>query len=157
MVFRRVGAALMGIWALFHLTIGVYHTVLFARAPANLFTVAYGIPVAGTAMTDPALRLGSDAIEVYSLLLGGCGIVVVLGTVLALRGQRAGLWLDTIVPGIASLAYLYGLILPGQLTGVNAWAGPVVYLLGVVFLWLGVSPEAVRLARMLREAQVGSQ
>lgn len=144
MLFRRAGAVLLGIWALFHLAIGVYHTVLFAQAPANLFTVAYGIPITTTAMTDPALRLGSDAIEVYSLLLGGCGIVVVLATILALRGQRVGLWLNTIVPGIASLAYLYGLILPGQLTGVNAWAGPAVYLLGIGLLWLGLSRNPVR-------------
>jgi hypothetical protein len=144
--FLRVGTVLLGLWALFHIAIGVYHTILFAQVPVNLYTVAYGMPVPEAAMSDPALRLGASAIEVYSVLLAGCGIVAIWAAILARRGQLVGLWLATILPGIASLAYLYGLILPGQLGGANAWAGPVIYLLGITSLWLGFprSPVAAR-------------
>lgn len=118
--FLKIGIVLLGLWAVFHIAIGVYHTILFAQAPVNLYTLAYGIPVPKAAMGDPALRLGADAIEVYSVLLAGCGIVALWAAVLARRGRPVGLWLATVVPGIASLAYLDGLIAPGQLTGANA-------------------------------------
>ena len=41
-----VGAVLFLLWALFHLAIGVYHTLLFAtQGSQSLFSAAYGIQV----------------------------------------------------------------------------------------------------------------
>src|SRR5262245_38140563 len=57
-------AVLLGLWSVFHLAVGVYHTILFAQDPMNLFTVAYHVTIPSYAANDPALRLGSDAIEV---------------------------------------------------------------------------------------------
>lgn len=136
---RRVllwsGAVLLGLWSVLHLAVGVYHTILFAQDPMNLFTVAYHVTVPSNAADDPALRLGSDAIEVYSVLLAGAGLVTLLATIMAVRGRPTGPWLAPLVAGVASLAYIYGLILPGQLTGPNAWTGPILYLVGVGALW----------------------
>jgi hypothetical protein len=148
-VFVGLGAALFTLWGLFHLAIGVYHTILFAtQGSMSLFTVAYRIPLVPADLTDPARQLGSDAIEVYSILLGGYGIVAILAAVMSVRRQRIGLWLNTIGPGIASAAYVYGLIIPGRLTGANAWTGPIIYLVGVACLWIGFS-------RLPQPAQAG--
>jgi hypothetical protein len=128
------------LWAIFHIAIGAYHTVLFStQGSGSLYSSAYGIPVSPADMQDPARALGSDAIEVYSVLLAGYGVLAIWGTILALRGQYLGWWLNTILLGVAGLAYVYGLIVPGQLTAGNAYAGPVLYALGVVFMWAGFS------------------
>lgn len=133
-----LGAAMFLLWALFHAAIGVYHTLLFGiQGPQSLYSAAYGIPVSATDMHDPARLLGSDAIEVYSILLLGYGVLAIWGTLLILRGNRSGFWMNTIMLGIAQLAVLYGLIIPGRLTGVNAFADLVLYLLGVLATAIG--------------------
>ncbi len=75
--------------------------------------------------------------EVYSILLGGYGVLSIWATIWSLRGQRSGFWLNTIMLGIAQLAIVYGLIIPGRLTGPNAYARLVLYLLGVVLGGVG--------------------
>ncbi|HLV97471.1 MAG TPA: hypothetical protein VKT82_02235 [Ktedonobacterales bacterium] len=133
-----MGAVLFLLWALFHMAIGVYHTLLFAtQGSQSLFSAAYGIPVSAAEMRDPARLLGSDAIEVYSILLFGYGVLAIWATLLLLRGQRLGFWMNTILLLIAQLAVLYGLIIPGRLTGINAFADLVVYLLGVLMTGIG--------------------
>jgi hypothetical protein len=124
---------MFGLLAIFNIAIGVYHTILFASQGAgSLFSAAWGIPVSAAEMRDSARLLGSDAIEVYSILLGGYGVLSLWATVASLRGQRSGFWLNTVMVGIAQLAILYGLIVPGRLAGANAYASIVLYLLGVL-------------------------
>lgn len=136
----KFAAVAFGLLAVFNIAIGVYHTILFAsQGSGSLFSAAYGIPVTAADMRDSARLLGSDAIEVYSILLGGYGALSLWATVASLRGQRSGFWLNTVMVGIAQLAILYGLILPGRLTGPNAYAGIVLYLLGVLFGGIGLA------------------
>jgi hypothetical protein len=133
-----IGAVIFLLWALFHMAIGVYHTLLFGlQGSQSLFSAAYDIPVSAAEMHDPARLLGSDAIEVYSILLFGYGVLAIWATLLILRGQRLGFWMNTILLGIAQLAVLYGLIIPGRLTGINAFADLVFYLLGVLVTGIG--------------------
>ncbi len=76
--FIQIGAVIFIVWALFHIAIGAYHTFLFSTQGAqSLFSAAYGIPVSAVDMQDPARKLGSDAIEVYSVLLAGYGVLAV--------------------------------------------------------------------------------
>ena len=131
--FMKLSAIMFGLLALFNIAIGIYHSALFTfQGSQSLFTTAYGIPVSATDMKDPARLLGSDAIEVYSILLGGYGVLSIWATIVSLRGQGSGFWLNTLMVGISQLAILYGLVLPGRLTGANAFVGFVLYGLGVV-------------------------
>lgn len=133
-LFVKLGAAMFGLLALFNIAIATYHTILFtSQGSQSLFSAAYGIPVSAAEMKDSARLLGSDAIEVYSILLGGYGVLSVWATLASLRGQRSGFWINTVMVGIAQFAILYGLVIPGRLTGANAYAGLVLYLLGVLF------------------------
>ena len=127
------------LWAVFHMAIGVYHTLLFStQGPQSMFTTAYGMPLTAGDMEDPARLLGADAIEVYSILLFGYGVLGIWATVLLLQGQRLGFWLNTVMMGIAQIAVLYGLIIPGQLTGPNAYADLALYILGVTLSGIGL-------------------
>lgn len=133
-----LGAVIFALLAIFNIGIGTYHTVLFtAQGSQSMFSSAYGIPVSAAEMKDPARLLGSDAIEVYSILLGGYGVLSIWATIWSLRGQRSGLWLNTIMVGIAQVAIVYGLIIPGRLTGANAYAGVVLYILAVFLSGIG--------------------
>lgn len=137
--FIKVSSILFIIIAAFHIMIGVYHTFLFTiHGSQSMFSIAYGIPVTGADMHDRARALGADAIEVYSILLFGAGVVSIWASWLMLRGQRLGFWLNTIAVGIAEFAILYGLIIPGQLAGANGYASPVLYVLAVLAGMLGV-------------------
>jgi hypothetical protein len=132
-LLMKLGAVTFGLLAIFNIAIGTYHTILFTfQGSQSLFTAAYGIPVSTADMSDSARLLGSDAIEVYSILLGGFGLLSVWATIGSLRGRRSGFWLNTFVLGIAQIAILYGLVIPGRLTGANAYAGFVLYALGVL-------------------------
>ncbi len=143
-LFMKLGAAMFGLVALFNLAIGTYHTILFAsQGSQSLFSAAYGIPVTAADMRDSARLLGSDAIEMYSILLGGYGALSIWATIETLRGRRFGFWLNTFVLGITQIATLYALVIPGRLTGANAYASFVLYGLGVLF-------GAIGLARMQR-------
>jgi hypothetical protein len=140
-----IGAVMFMLWALFHMAIGVYHTLLFSiQGSQSMFSSAYGIPVSAAEMHDPARLLGSDAIEVYSILLFGYGVLAIWATLIMVRGRRFGFWMNTILLGIAQLAVLYGLIIPGRLTGVNAFADLVLYLLGVIVSGIGLGRLRVR-------------
>ena len=136
--FIKLGAVFLLLWAVFHIAIGVYHTVLFStQGPQSMFSTAYGKQVTAADMEDPARLLGAHAIEVYSILLFGYGVLGIWATVLMLKGQRLGFWLNTVMMGIAQLAILYGLIIPGQLTGANAYVDLALYLLGVLLGGIG--------------------
>lgn len=142
--FIKVSSALFIIIAIFHVMIGIYHTFLFTvHGSQSMFSIAYGIPVTAADMHDRARALGADAIEVYSILLFGAGVVSMWASWLMLHGQRLGFWLNTVAVGVAELAILYGLIIPGQLSGVNGYASPVLYvfalLAGVLGVWKNLS------------------
>jgi hypothetical protein len=135
----KIGSALFGLLALFHISIGAYHTVLYATlGRVSMFTDAYGIAASPADMQDPARFLGSDAIEVYSVLLLGYGVLSLWAIALTLRGDRLGFWLNTIIVGVAEVAITYALVLPGHLTGANGWASPVMYALAVIATGIGV-------------------
>lgn len=137
--FAVLGALMFALLAIFNIAIGTYHTVLFTfYGPQSLFSSAYGIPVSAADMKDPARLLGSDAIEVYSILIGGYGVLSVWATLRTLRGQHSGFWINAVMIGIAQLAVVYGLIVPGRLTGANAYVGLVLYVLGVVLGGIGL-------------------
>jgi len=138
--FIKISSILFILIAIFHVMIGVYHTFLFTvHGSQSMFSIAYGIPVTAVDMHDRARALGADAIEVYSILLFGAGIVSMWASWLMLRGQRLGFWLNAVAVGIAELAILCGLIIPGQLSGANGYASPMLYVLavlvGVVGIW----------------------
>jgi len=119
--------------------IGIYHTFLFTvHGSQSMFSIAYGIPVTTADMHDRARALGADAVEVYSILLFGAGIVSVWASWLMLQGQRLGFWLNTAAVGIAEFAILYGLIIPGQLSGANGYASLVLYALAVSVGGVGI-------------------
>jgi hypothetical protein len=133
-IFVRISSVLFGLTALFHIMIGVYHAFLFGtQGPQSMYTVAYGMPISSRDMLDPARALGAGAIVVYSLLLLGVGVVSIYAAANAWRGRREGLWLNVVMVGIAEFAIVYGLILPGQLTGANAYISPLIYVLAVIF------------------------
>jgi len=90
-------------------------------------------------MADPARALGADAIEVYSILLAGYGLLSIGATVWMLRGHRSGFWINALFVGISQLAILYGLIIPGQLGGLNGYIGPALYVLGVALGAMGLT------------------
>lgn len=137
--FIRLSSILFIAIATFHVMIGVYHTFLFTvHGSQSMFSIAYGIPVTAADMHDRARALGADAIEVYSILLFGAGIISMWASWLMLRGQRLGLWLNIVAVGAAEFAILYGLIIPGQLSGVNGYASPVLYAFAVTAGVLGV-------------------
>lgn len=86
--FILIGAVMLILWAVFHIAIGVYHTLLFStQGPQSLFSVAWGITVNPADMEDPARLLGSRAIEVYSVLLFGYGVIAIWATVIMLQGH----------------------------------------------------------------------
>lgn len=129
----KLSALPFGLLALFNLAIGVFHTVLFTfQGSQSLFVTAYDIPVTALEMRDPARLLGSDAIEMYSILLGGYGMLSIWATIESLRGHRYGFWLNTVMGGMAQIATLYALIIPGRLSGPNAYASLVLYTVGVL-------------------------
>lgn len=124
----KTAAVFCALWGLFHVASGVYHTTLFATAGSqSLYSMAYGIPVTASDMQDPARLLGSDAIEVYSVLLFGYGVLALLAAVLILRVQHLGFWLMTVMGAIAQWAVLYGLVFQGRLSGANAYTDLVLY------------------------------
>ncbi len=143
-LFMKLAGLMFGLLAIFNLAIGTFHTILFTvQGSQSLFSTAYGIPVTAADMRDSARLLGSDAIEMYSILLGGCGALSLWATIEILRGRRLGFWLNTFMLGITQIATLYALVIPGRLTGANAFASFVLYGLGVL---LG----AIGMARMQR-------
>lgn len=142
-VFMKLGAAMFGLLALFNLAIGTYHTILFAsQGSQSLFSAAYGIAVTAADMKDSARLLGSDAIEMYSILLGGYGALSLWATIESLRGRRFGVWLNVFMVGVAQIATLYALVIPGRLTGANAYVTFVLYGLGA--LLCGISLARIR-------------
>jgi hypothetical protein len=139
-LFVWVGAVLFALAALLNLAVGAYHTVLFAtQGPQSMFSVAYRIPVTAAEMGDPARALGAGAIETYSVLLAGYGLLSLWATGAMLRGRRSGFWLNAAFLGIAQLAVVYGLIVPGHLGGANGYMGPALYALGVAASAVGLA------------------
>jgi hypothetical protein len=139
-VYVRIGAVLFVLVAILNLAIGTYHTVLFAAGGSrSMFSSAYGIPVTAVDMADPARALGADAIEVYSILLAGYGLLSIGATVWMLRGHRSGFWINALFVGISQLAIVYGLIIPGQLGGLNGYLGPALYIVGVALSAMGLT------------------
>lgn len=137
----KISVTLFLVIAGFHALIGVYHTFLFTtQGSQSMFSIAYGIPVSSADMQDRARALGADAIEVYSILLFGVGVISAWASWLTLRGLQLGFWLNVVAVGCAELAISYGLIAPGKLSGVNGYASPVLYALavlsGIISLWL---------------------
>lgn len=65
-------------------------------------------------------------------------------TVASLRGRRSGFLLNVFVMVIARLIVLNGLIVPGRLTGVNAFVGLALYAVAVALGCLGVVRERRR-------------
>src|SRR5262249_17377675 len=134
-----VGALLFALLAVLNLAIGAYHTVLFAtRGPASMYSSAYGIPVSAADMTHRARALGAGAIETYSLLLVGYGLLSLGATGALLRGRWLGFWLNAVFVGVSQLAVIYGMIIPGHLAGANAYAGPLLYVLGIAVSAVGL-------------------
>jgi hypothetical protein len=132
-LYMKISAVVFGLLALFNLAIGIYHTILFTfQGSPSLFSIAYGIRVTATDMKDPARLLGSDAIEMYSILLGGYGALSLWSAIESWRGLRAGFWLNAFIVGIAQIATLYALVIPGRLTGANAYASFVLYGLAIL-------------------------
>jgi hypothetical protein len=141
-LFMRLGAVMFGLLAIFYLAIGTYHTILFTfQGSPSLFSIAYGIPVNASDMKDSARLLGSDAIEMYSILLGGYGALSIWATIESLRGRRFGFWVNTFMIGVAQVATLYALVIPGRLSGANAFASFVLYGLGVLLGGISVARE----------------
>jgi hypothetical protein len=139
------GAVLFVLLAVLNLAIGTYHTVLFStQGPGSLFSSAYGIPVSAADMTDRARALGAAAIETYSMLLAGYGLLSLWATGVMLRRRWMGLWINAVFLGISQLAVIYGLIVPGHLGGANAYLGPLLYVLGVPVSAIGLSWSAAR-------------
>lgn len=146
-VFIWIGAMALGLVALLNLAVGTYHTMLFAtQGPLSMFTVAYGIEdIRAPDMTDRAHALGASAVVVYSMLLAGYGLLSLWATVTMVRGRWSGFWLNAIFVGISQLAVLYGLIIPGVLSGANGFTGPALYVVGIMASTIGLrlpSPRA---------------
>src|SRR5262245_15173069 len=107
--FVWLGASMFARAALLNIAIAAYGTYLSAgQGPRSLFATAYGIPVTATEMAGPARELGADAVAVYSMPLGGHGLLSLWATMLMLRGRRAGSRLNAIVVGIAQGAIVHG-------------------------------------------------
>jgi hypothetical protein len=113
------------IGAIFYILWGILH----------LLGAANGFRLAG--VLDPGLIQGKLLQHAWNTgLFGAFGLTVAI--LLNWKNSRTGYWLNLLVLGVTDLGYVLFVVLPGYVSPVEGWSGPVLWLLGAVFTTLGV-------------------
>ena len=73
----------------------------------------------------------------FSIVLLGYGVLAIWAAQLAWRGHALGVWLKTILLGIADAAFVIALMIPGHVPASKGIWGPLLYVLAVMFSGAG--------------------
>jgi hypothetical protein len=115
---HKIGAAFYILWGVLHLL-----------GALNGFRLAGDL--------DPGLIQGKLFQHAWNTgLFGAFGLTVAV--LLNWKNSRTGYWLNLLVLGVTDLGYVLFVVLPGYVSPVEGWSGPVLWLLGAVFTTLGV-------------------
>jgi hypothetical protein len=121
---HRIGAIIYILWGILH-----------------LLGAANGFRLAGE--VDPGLIQGKLFQHAWNTgLFGAFGIVVAV--LLNWKNSRTGYWLNLLVLGVTDLGYVVFVVLPGYISPIEGWSGPILWALAAVFSTLGMREKAVK-------------
>lgn len=135
----KIGAMMFFLWGVLHLFAGYLITEPF-------FTQGVGHNLAVLGLEKPTIPLdqlthaASHLALNFGFDLAGYGVLAIWFAWFLWQGRHIQLsfWVLTIMLGIADLAFIYSLLLPGYSPLLEGIAGPVLYVLGVGFSGWGL-------------------
>jgi len=135
----RTGAALFFLWGILHVYAGVAISFPFIIEGPGSNLALFGIAV-GNTLSSLEL-LGSHITMNFGFDLMGYGILAIWLSFYLWIGRfvKLSFWICVVLLGIADTAFIYSLLLPGYSPLLEGFAGPILYVLAVLFCGYGLS------------------
>lgn len=119
----KVGAALYLLWGVLHVK-------------AAIATYQLG------ATLDPGLVQGRIYQDAWNLLFSAISVSLI-AIVLNWKNSRLGFWLNLGIASVSDLGFIFHILVPGNLPLIPGVAGPVLWLLAVVFTAIGIRRQKI--------------
>lgn len=112
-LFAGLGAAAYFLWGALHLL-----------AAVNSFQFAASVE---PSLIQGRLFQGASYVGVFAV------IAVIVALTLNWRNSRLGYWINLVTVSVADIPFVLFIVLPGHMTGVEAFLGPALWLTGAAF------------------------
>lgn len=136
--FIRTGAMMFFLWGALHIYAGLLIALpFFETGPAATLAV-FGVQFSEP-LSHPSLAASHVALN-FGFDLAGYGVLAIWLAIYIWRGEqiRRHFAVIAVMLGIADAAFIYSLLLPGYSPLLEGIAGPVLYLLGLMFVGYGL-------------------
>lgn len=142
----KIGAALFVLWGVIHVLGGGMIVAAALSGPPAKALAMMGTSVNQTELATVPGGIVNAVIQFHGFNILWMGIVsIAVAIFLNWRNSRIGFWVNLAVIGFADLGLILFLIVPGYMSWSDGLIGPVLFVAGGIFTFLGLRSSSKKL------------
>ncbi|MFZ9034887.1 MAG: hypothetical protein ACO2ZM_02030 [Francisellaceae bacterium] len=132
----KTSAIMFILWGILHLYAGLGLAIPYWSSGAGSMWAMFGY---NPEKISGLLEVASHVALNFGIDLAGYGLLAIILAIFIFKNRyvKYSFWILVVMLGIADLAFVYALLIPGYLVSIVAviasWSGPILYILGVAF------------------------